>query len=94
MLKKMRTSFVDIGGKVCSLIKYYNYRFNHVAGTIQVLGDEFKERQKVIQLRRDFIEEMRLISKLRHPCITTVLVKQIHICFKILPPLKLKVALE
>ena len=38
----------------------------------KVLGEEFKERQRIIHLRRDFVEEMRTLSKLRHPCITTV----------------------
>mmetsp|Transcript_21069 Transcript_21069/g.48729 ORF Transcript_21069/g.48729 Transcript_21069/m.48729 type:complete len:694 (-) Transcript_21069:385-2466(-) len=37
------------------------------------LGEQFLENQRTQRLLRDFIDEMRVISKLRHPCITTVM---------------------
>ena len=50
----------------------HSMRLSFVDIGSKVLGEEFKERQRISDLRRDFVEEMRTLSKLRHPCITTV----------------------
>ena len=50
----------------------HSMRLSFVDIGTKVLGEEFKERQRISDLRRDFVEEMRTLSKLRHPCITTV----------------------
>jgi len=34
---------------------------------------KLRRREEIARLRREFIEEMRTLSKLRHPCITTVM---------------------
>mmetsp|Transcript_51963 Transcript_51963/g.108521 ORF Transcript_51963/g.108521 Transcript_51963/m.108521 type:complete len:1378 (-) Transcript_51963:103-4236(-) len=51
----------------------HSMRLSFVDIGSKVLGEEFKERQRISDLRRDFVEEMRTLSKLRHPCITTVM---------------------
>jgi len=39
----------------------------------QKIGDKLKKRDEYQKLKTDFILEMRHLSKLRHPCITTVM---------------------
>jgi hypothetical protein len=58
------------GSRRGSVLHSMRLSFVDIGG--KVLGEEFKERQRIADLRRDFIEEMRTLSKLRHPCITTV----------------------
>ena len=47
--------------------------FDMGAFGIPLEGLGYSNRRKAARMRENFVEEIRLLSKLRHPCITTVM---------------------